>query len=288
MAANKPKISEPKTRHNSEELSNIFCKDKPLITCLAKGGSWWQRTLMGTSVNVNFSERTLVQQQVIASPVVFGQKYQVNAGFVFDPAKLFISVGSWKGAFDEVQKIDKGLALLGASDVNKKSRRKPWRQPWAALVPKVELKVLSQFDYIKHQGLLIEAPFPERALNNWTFTWDLTHAIPDTKSRIDADAVDEALNELKHNLGKEQQTWEKQCHIFFGEEKEASNKIKGVHPILFSANSCQGVAKAMEAKYYRLYCAFKDKEGEKVEPVNDSKKGSSEVPGKIPENKCGW
>lgn len=42
----------------------------------------------------------------------------------------------------------------------------------------VEFKILTQFDFIKYKGSLIEAPFRERALNTWTFTWDLTRLIP--------------------------------------------------------------------------------------------------------------
>jgi hypothetical protein len=282
----------PRAAGNSEELSNIFCKGKPLITCLAKGGSWWKRALMGTSINLNFTERTVVQDGLIVSPAVFGQKYLVNGGFTFDPAKLFINASSWKKAFDKVQEADKTLALLKANDEGIGSRRKPWRQPWAAaLVPKVELKVLSQFDYVTLQGRLREAPFPERALNNLTFTWDLTRAIPDTQSRIDADAAYEAYNELKNNLGRpEVSTWEKQCNLYFDKDVEPSRKIKDVHPVLFRASSCQKLADALNAKNYQLSCIFnnKGKEGEK-EPENASEKSLAEaLVSPYENNKCGW
>lgn len=286
----------PKAAGNSEELSDIFCKGKPLISCLAKGGSWWQRALMGTSINLNFTERTLVQQQVIASPVVFGQKYLVNAGFTFDPAKIFISAGSWKSAFDKVQEVDKMLALIKANDelftdegdIKVRRKQKPWKQSWATvLVPKVELKVLSQFDYVKHQGLLIDAPFPERALNNWTFTWDLTRAIPDTKSRIDADAVYGAVEELEKNFGKVESTWVKQCYLYYDEKEKPGREID-VHPALFSASSCQNLAKVMKAEYYQLSCVFKGEEAEKVKPDKGMKKKREEDPDLPSVNECGW
>lgn len=276
-----------------EQPSEILCGDKPLITCLTKGGSWWKRALMGTSFDVSFSQRALVQQQVIATPARFGKEYQVNAGFVFDPAKLFPTATNWKSTFDEVQKIDKALAYLGAADVTEaieaKSGRRPWEQPWAAaVIPKVEFKVISQFDYLKFQGALIEAPFPNQALNTWTFTWDLTRAIPDTKSRTDADVIDETLRDLKSSLGskeEEQPTWQKQCilHLPQGEVR----KIKDLHPA-FKAESCQGLAKIMKANSYQLSCVLKGMEGGAEKSVDGPKRGRSEDPAVPSGNECKW
>jgi hypothetical protein len=212
---------------------------------------------MGTSVNVSFSERAAVQQGVIVTSPTFGKHYQVNGGFVFDPAKLFPTATNWKSTFDEVQKIDKALALLGAGDVIPR-QRPPWKQRWeAALIPKVDFKILSQFDFLKFEGALIQAPFPERALNTWTFTWDLTRMVPDTKSRVDADAITEALSALKSSLGrKEPPTCQKQCVLHLSPE----NRSVDVQPA-FSAESCQKLAKIMKAETYQLSCVLKDKQG---------------------------
>lgn len=269
-----------------KQPSEILCGDNPLITCLAEGGSWWQRALMATSVIVNFSQRALVQQGIIATPTRFGKDYQVNGGFVFDPAKLFPTATSWKGAFDEVQKVDKALALLGASDV--RLGRRPWEQSLlAAIVPKVEYKVISQFDYLKYNGALIEAPFPERALNTFTFTWDLTRAIPDTKSRIDADAIYASLNELKNGFGPEEETaWQKRCTLSF--DKGAKDReVKDLHPA-FEAESCQQLAQVMNAKQYRLSCFKEGKNGKADEREDGDLVDTRARPDAPSPNSCKW
>ncbi len=142
----------PQAADPNKELSELLCGDKPLITCLTKGGSWWKRALMGTSVNVTLAQRPEVVSQVFVTDPRFGKDFLVHVGFVFDPAKLFPTATSWKGTFDDVKGIDKALALLGARDA-RPGQKPPWKQPWAAaFIPKVEFKVLSQFDFIKHGG----------------------------------------------------------------------------------------------------------------------------------------
>jgi len=264
-----------------KQLSEILCGKKPLITCLTQGGSWWQRALMGTSVNMSLSERAAVQQGVIVISPVFGKHYQVNGGFTFDPAKLFPTATNWKSTFDDIQKIDKTIALLGAGDVI--SDRQPWKQPWAVLIPKVEFKILSQFDFLKFQGALIAAPFPERALNTWTFTWDLTRAIPDMKRRTDADAIGEAWRDLKDNLGREKPTSQKRCILIFDQEVR---EVKDLHPAS-RAESCQQLARILKAKKYRLSCVLQDKSGDK-ERQDGPERDPSELPAKPQWNSCRW
>jgi Carboxypeptidase regulatory-like domain len=264
------------------QLPELLCGDKPLITCLTKGGSWWQRALMGGSISVSLSERAAVQQGFIVTSPKFGKHYQVNGGFVFDPAKLFPTVVNWKSTFDDIQKIDNALALLGASDA---IEGRPWKQPWtAALLPKVEFKILSQFDFVKYNGILIAAPFPERALKTWSFTWDLTRVIPDTKSRIDADTLVEALRDLKSNLGrKKEPTPQKQCILHFPKD----DRVVDVQPI-FSAESCQKLAKLLEPEKYELSCELKGgPEGRDVHD-NGPKRAPSDSPVKPSGNLCRW
>jgi hypothetical protein len=286
----------PQAADPDKELSELMCGNKPLITCLTKGGSWWKRALMGTSVNLTLSERAKVVSQLFVTDPRFGKDFQVHGGFAFDPAKLFPTATSWKSAFDEVHKVDKALAYLGATDVvtaiDANSGRRPWKKPWAAaIIPKVEFKVLSQFDFLKFGGELREARFPNRALNTWKFTWDLTRAIPDTKSRIDADVIDETLRDLKSSLGtkeEEKPTWQKQCILHLPNGKV--RKIKDLHPA-FKAESCQGLANLMEAGSYQLSCVPKGKEGKDEQSVDGPKRGrlddptDSAVP---PGNECKW
>ena len=266
----------------NEQLSDILCSDNPLITCLTNGGSWWKRALMGTTINVYFSQRALVQQQFLATSSQFGKDFLVNGGFTFDPAKLFPTASNWKSTFDDVQNIDKGLALLAASDYEKK----PWKHSWAvALIPKVEFKILSQFDFLKYQGALIDPPFPNPALSTWTFTWDLTRAIPDTKSRADADAIAEAVDNLKNTLGTEpQSTWKKQCLLHF--DQGVVRKVKDLHPA-FTASSCQELGRVMKAKQYQLACVLVDKDGAEKER-EDGLVTELDTPPKPGSNSCHW
>jgi len=203
------------------ELSEVLCKKRPLVTCLTKGGSWWQRFLMGTSINISFSERAAILQGFFVTDPRFGKKYQVNGGFSFDPAKLFPNASNWRSTFEDLQKIDKAVALLGVSDAYPHGT--PWKVSFlAALLPKVEFKILSQFDFVKDNGVLVEAPFPEHALNTWTFTWDLTRIIPDTKNRIDADAIRDGLN----NLGKEPTLPKITCTLHFSSGGDRKFEVK--------------------------------------------------------------
>jgi hypothetical protein len=186
-----------------------------------------------------------VQNGFIVTSPQFGKHYQVNGGFTFDPAKLFPTATNWKSTFDEVQRTDnktgKAVAFLGASDVA--SGEHPWNHKFATVfIPKVEFKILSQFDFVKYGGVLIQAPFPERSLNTWTFSWDLTRVIPDTKAHLDADAIQEALKELKNSLGRPEPP-PKQCVV-----SSSSEERKVDVPPDFSAASCEKLKALLNAK----------------------------------------
>ena len=261
-------------------LAELLCDDDPLITCITKGGNWFKRALMGTTISASLSQRSLVQQQILVEPT-FSKKNQFSGGFVFDPAKIFPSVSNWRGTFDEIQRIDKAVALVGAKDVDVLKLR-PWKQWWSFIFPKVEFKILTQFDFVKIGSILVEAPFPERALNTWTFTWDLTRLIPDTKNRIDEDAIYETLDVLKSTLGTEDKSWKKLCVIQIGGEGKA-RELKDLHPV-FSAKTCQELAdKVLNAQTYQLSCAHTD--GARQDGAAISPKLPPELP---TPNLCNW
>jgi hypothetical protein len=264
----------------------ILCGNKPLVTCLTKGGRWWQRALMGTSVSLTVSERAAVSQGFIVTDPKFGQDYQVNGGFTFDPAKIFPSASTWKGTFDEVQKVDKALAYLGASDAY--DRKQPWKENlWlAAILPKVEFKVLSQFEFVKFKDALIIPPIRERALNTFTFTWDLARAIPDTKSRMDADAIADSLNDLENGLGAaEKSSWQKRCVIHLA----AGDRTLDVHTT-FPARSCQQLAIRLKADTYQLSCYRKATKEILEQQLNGDPIKSAEPPSppSATVNQCKW
>lgn len=222
-------------------LSSLPCEEKTLITCLTNGGRWWERLLMGTSINFSFPERADISGGFFVTDPRFGKKYQFNFGFTFDPAKLFPNATNWRSTFEDVQKTDQALALLAASDAIPGT---PWKTSLAAaLIPKVELKMVSQFDFVKDNGVLIEAPFPERAINTWTFTWDLTRVIPDTKTRADADAITAALASLGRTPPPQ-----KKCTLHFSSE---ADRVLDVHPAS-TRESCRKLAQLLKADSFEF------------------------------------
>jgi hypothetical protein len=242
---------------------------------------------MGTSVNVTLARRAEMVSQTFVTDPRFGKDFQVHGGFVFDPAKLFPTATNWKGTFDDVKGIDKALALLGAGDA--RSGRQPWKQPWAvAFIPKVEFKILSQFDFMMRGGELREARFPNRALNTLKFTWDVARAFPDTKSRLDADAITEELVHMENNLGREEEPSQKWCILHLSKEDKA-REVKNLHPG-FSAASCQRLAKLKNAESYQLSCVKKGTQGGADERVDGPKSISLNAP--VPDtptgNPCKW
>lgn len=269
------------TAHGVRDLAEAVCDDDALITCMTKGGNWFKRAWMGTTISLSLSQRSLVQQQILIDPT-FAKKYQFTGGFVFDPAKIFPSVSSWRAMFDEVARIDKAIALMGAQDVDKDGAR-PWNHRWSVIFPKVEFKILTQFDFVKVSGVLVEAPFPERALNTWTFTWDLSRLIPDTRNRVDEKAIFETFAMIKETMGKPDE-WKKNCVIQkAGEAYE--RRLKDIHPA-FNPESCQETGQVMNALTYKLSCALAgspNDDGPAV-PV-----GTPPYPAmKPPNNLCKW
>ncbi len=272
----------PEAADGDRELAKILCDKKPLITCLTRGGTWWQRAAMGTSITAAVGQRPEVIDNILITSAPFDKKYQFTVGFAFDPAKLFPSASNWKSTLDDVQKIDSSLALIEVFE----EKKQPWKQPWvlAAIIPKVEFKMIAQFDFLKFNEALRTAPFPEHALNTWTFTWDLTRAIPDTKNRIDADAIEEALYDLKSTLGREKQpAWEKQCRLYLRQEVR---EIEGMHPT-FRAQSCKRLAEIMEVGY-QLSCVLKDGKGDEKDRKDGTQRLFSDDPVLPDPNPCKW
>lgn len=104
---------------------------------------------------------------------------------------------------------------------------------------------------------------------------------PYTKSRIDADAVDEALEILKSGLGREEKKWQKRCILQLAGEVKVRD-VKDLHPA-FSAESCQELAQMMKAETYQLSCVLDGA------PREDGPKTSpSASPAMPPENSCNW
>lgn len=58
---------------------------------------------------------------------------------------------------------------------NVSQKREHWDAVLQVAIPKFQFKRITQFDFVKNGGILIPAPFPEAALNNYTSrSWPLT------------------------------------------------------------------------------------------------------------------
>ena len=203
-------------------LREDICGKNPrtALQCLASGGSWWGRLFSGASLTFSVSQRDEVQQGVLTSTLSAGQGWAWGGQLDFDPASLFLSSANWKSAASVLipdpskggRKIYVGSAGSGAADdscivapvpeLKKDSEvaacvkqfTKPtftsslnhpvWADFAAVAIPKFQLKVLSQFDFIKQGGVLEENPLLQRSLKNITFTWDLRRLIAPTTDRI--------------------------------------------------------------------------------------------------------
>lgn len=257
-------------RNGDGVTARLLCGNKPLITCLTKNGRWWQRFFMGITLEFSLSERPLVKDRLLVIDEKFGKTYQPHGAFVFDPVKLFPNATNWKATLDAVQGIDKPLALIAAPDALQ--GKEPWKKWWAFVVPKVEFKILSQFDFLKLDNVFIVPRFPERALNTWKFTWDLTRLIPDTQSRLDADAISQTLDSLKNSLGLDEP--KKQCILHYPNGDRKVDVKPG-----FNVESCQQLAKDLGAATYELSC---------VGVANGPATIPSLLAAKPNPNPCGW
>ena len=52
------------------------------------------------------------------------------------------------------------------------------------MIPSFKMQALSQFDFLKQGGILVQSPLLQRTLKNFTFTWDLGRLLPATSDKI--------------------------------------------------------------------------------------------------------
>ena len=157
-------------------------------------------------MNIDLSERAALQQGVIVANSSFTNHYQVTGGFDFDPSQFFINGSNWNKTKDATGSLPTGLCQnykqneieaiqcvknLSRSRLLASSRNRPRFDTaiFAAVLPTISFKRVSQFDFVKNNGILIPAPFLQNAQTQLTFKWDLKRAIPSSTSRVDAAAV---------------------------------------------------------------------------------------------------
>lgn len=148
----------------------------------------------------------------------------------------------------------------------------------AAAVPKFTFKRSSQFDFVKYAGILIQAPFGERAVNSYTFSWDLTRLIAPTSARL---AVMDAMTQPSKVAAAEAKgktEGSKLCvTISHGQPSFLSV------PNSFTDTACREFASNLDnAGQYRLGCVLKN--GVSLSrPVDVN--AQSAMP---PANSCNW
>jgi hypothetical protein len=263
--------------HNSSvadkrlNLSSLCGKRKQwALECVATSGAWWQRALSGLTMTFSLSERTRVVSGIVVPDRPFPQDYDKAGQIDFDPSQIFITGADWKNAATSLKDMkltnnhppqecspdgespDGSKGIQSGDRVAVKCVNKYGGSKWggvgflAAAVPKFKFARQTQFDFLKNGGALVPAPFPESALNSYTFTWDLKHLIAPTKERI---AVADFMKDYTPKPGT------KLCVTII-------NGHKSYLPISdsFPAASCQRFAHSMEAETYEFRCVAKDGE----------------------------
>ena len=263
----------PPQAGESLDLKNL-CKHgkRPDLDCLATSGLWWHRALSGVTVTFSISERTRAMSGVILPDRPFPQGYDKSGEIDFNPSQIFMVGSNWKNAADSlvhIQRARSGTELAESmcvpdpkhSDSKRHSddtlakclvrayggSKGGWIGFLAAALPTFKFIRQTQFDFLKNGGSFIPAPFPEGALNNYAFTWDLKRLIAPTKERV---AATDVLT-IKGRAASEAGT--KLCVTI-------TNGQKSYMPISdsFPESSCERFAQVMSGGHFKLACVAKN------------------------------
>ncbi len=133
----------------------------------------------------------------------------------------------------------------------------------AIFIPSIPFKELSQFDFVKNNGVLVPSSFLDRPLSQVTFRWDLKKIISSPAARLEAAAA------LKPDPPeKTPATPAKLCVLFFG----TGRSVISVDPE-FAINACVDAGKKLAADSYALGCV-----GKEAIAVSDQKPLHEQIP----------
>jgi len=166
------------------------------------------------------------------------------------------------------------------------SSNAPYKARWgdfaAVMIPTFQLKVSSQFDFIKQGGILTSSPLLQRSLKNMTFTWDLRRLIAPATDRLAIGTLYEEAQKLKDQNAamNSSSAATKLCVL---RSKSAASYVSVSDDS--NMNACRGLAVALGGvDHYAVACA-----SEQVviigtamgvnQPPSDSNK---------PSTNCGW
>jgi hypothetical protein len=280
-------------KNTSLSLANLCKGKKSALNCVASSGPWWQRAISGVKVQFSLSERTRVASGIIVPAGPFPSDYDKAGQIDFDPTQIFILGSNWKNAAEglagvQLENNKRGDTILpdcflqhdqekdyslkhnvadcvkqyggskyGGSQGDPKER---FIGVLSVAVPTFKYLRQTQFDFLKNGGVLTPAPFPESALNSYTFTWDLKRLIAPAKEHIAVAEAMKTYNTLKKPAsdgGKDQgpspQSGTRLCVTI-------SNGQKSYMPISdsFPESSCERFAQTMSEGHFKFACVAKN------------------------------
>jgi uncharacterized protein YodC (DUF2158 family) len=197
------------------QLDTDICHGKDKLKCLVRGGdfsagNFFERLFSGASVTFSESQRDEFQQGMIV-PLSTSQGWAFGYVINFNPASLFVTSANWTKVNTVLAKrqIDlgditpeekncivadgpaKGRNAIGECEdlfakprLYASNRQSFWTGVAAVMIPTFKMQALSQFDFLKQGGILVQSPLLQRTLKNFTFTWDLGRLLPATSDKI--------------------------------------------------------------------------------------------------------
>lgn len=194
-------------------LGPDICKSADKLKCLVSGGNFFERLFSGASVTFSESQRDKFQQGMIV-PLPTSQSWAFGYVINFNPASLFVTSANWTKLNKALSKkaIELGDETSGenclVADKNRRTvidecerlfakprlyasdRQKDfWTSVAAVMIPSFKMQALSQFDFLKQGGILVQSPLLQRTLKNFTFTWDLGRLLPATSDKIAVEQI---------------------------------------------------------------------------------------------------
>lgn len=286
-------------------LGNDVCPSHNTLECLA--GSYGVRPVLarlfsGATVTFSVAQRDEVQQQVLIPTLSASQGWAWGGEVDFNPASLFITSTNWKNAVTAIS--GRHFDVDGSRDsektcftqvqtgklgecVNAFARptltpsipnNRFWTDVAAVAIPTFQLKVLSQFDFIKQGGILVANPHLQRSLKSMSFNWDLKRLIPAASDRIAVGTVyDQAL---KAKPKPSELNESKLCVL----KSKTSTSYVSVGDDS-TMNGCRGLAVALGAvDHYAVACA--NDQNVRIGPPVKSDQPFDES--NKPTPNCGW
>jgi uncharacterized protein YodC (DUF2158 family) len=197
------------------QLDSDICQSTDKLKCLVRGGdfsvgNFFERLFSGASVTFSESQRDEFQQGMIV-PLSTSQGWAFGYVINFNPASLFVTSANWAkvnavlskrhidlgdltpeekncvmadGPVKDRNAIGECEGLFAKPRLYGSDRQSFWTGVAAVMIPSFKMQALSQFDFLKQGGVLVQSPLLQRTLKNFTFTWDLGRLLPATSDKL--------------------------------------------------------------------------------------------------------